>query len=143
MFGFRSLSALSGAQTKIPELPPDWRCRHWATSSKFVTGFFVRVTPTGCPVQCATPSFQVQVSASRLTLAKSSWPELAPPRPGAVDEGAGSRGRLVGETERRDQGQASGDPQDHTNESWRFHVSNLSEAEDAIRGSDRDGRENS
>ena len=65
----------------MPELPADLRCRHCATSSKLVTGFLVRITPTGWPVQCTTPSFQLQVSGSQLTLTKSSSPSALQPGP--------------------------------------------------------------
>ena len=99
-FGFRPVRAFSGAQTKMPEFPPDLRCRHWATSSKFVTGCFVRVTPTGVPVQWATPSFQVQVSGSQLTFVKSSSPSARHPGPVPSMKALGSRGRLVGDPPR-------------------------------------------
>ena len=56
----------------MPELPPDFRCRHSATSSKFDTGSLVRRTPTGWPVQRTRSPFHVQVSCSSLTWAKSS-----------------------------------------------------------------------
>src|SRR5215211_2504587 len=49
--GFKSSSAAGGAHTKIPELPPDCRCFHWATISKFVYCLLVRMTPFGLPVQ--------------------------------------------------------------------------------------------
>src|SRR6266545_2506446 len=58
------------AQTKIPELPHDCKCRHWATSSKLAWSFFVRITPTGLPVQWSIPLVQLQVSESQLTLTK-------------------------------------------------------------------------
>src|SRR3989304_1051946 len=81
-FGFSPAIPSSVAQTKMPEFPADFRCRHWATSSKFVNVFLERITPTGCPVQCATPSFQVQVSGLQLTLVKSGSPRAF--QPGAV-----------------------------------------------------------
>src|SRR4051794_27059441 len=79
--GSRSFNASSLAQTKKPEFPPERRCRHWATSSKLVNGFLVRVTPTGVPLQCTTPSSQVQVSGSPLTVTKSSSPSAFQPGP--------------------------------------------------------------
>ena len=93
----------------MPEFPPERRCRHSATSSKFGHGFFVRVTPTGWPVQCTTPSFQVQVSGSQLTFAKSSSRALRQPGP-VPSMKRGGRGRLVGEGDRRHQSQASANP---------------------------------
>src|SRR6185436_1063240 len=69
--GFISLSASGDVQTKIPELPPDSKCCHSATSSKFVYCFWLRVTPTGLPVQWITPSFELHVSGAPLTGVKS------------------------------------------------------------------------
>src|SRR5205814_4674456 len=60
------------AQTKIPELPPDSRWRHWATSSKLVWSSFVRSTPMGLPVQWTIPFVHVQVSGAQFTLTKCS-----------------------------------------------------------------------
>ena len=79
--GLMPSSAFSGAHTKIPEFPPERRCLHSATSSKLVTGFFVRITPTGMPVQWITPSFHVQVSGSQLTSVKSSSTSSFQPGP--------------------------------------------------------------
>ena len=78
----------------MPELPPLFRWRHSATSSKLVIGFCDRVTPTGLPVQCTPSAVQVQVSGSQLTLTKSSAAQLPPARPGAVDRGLGECRRL-------------------------------------------------
>src|SRR4051812_9510062 len=69
--GFRSLSDSSDVQTKKPELPPDSRCFHWATNSKFVYCFWLRDTPTGLPVQWITLSLTLQVSGTPLTGVKS------------------------------------------------------------------------
>src|SRR5262245_48319823 len=65
----------------MPEFPPDLRCRHSATSSKLLSGFRVRVTPTGRPVQCTSPSFQLHVSALQLTFVKSCSPSALQPGP--------------------------------------------------------------
>src|SRR4051812_4899437 len=71
MFGLSPVNASSEAHKKMPELPPDLRCCHWATISKFLYGLTDRITPTGFPVQWTKPSFQVQVSGSQLTFWKS------------------------------------------------------------------------
>jgi hypothetical protein len=42
---------------------------------------FERNTPIGFPVQCATPSFHVQVSASQLPFSKSASPKVFQPGP--------------------------------------------------------------
>src|SRR5947208_534237 len=74
-FRFSASSDSLGDQTKMPELPALFSCRHSATSSKLVQGFLERHTPMGRPVQRSEPSFfQVQVSLSQLTLTKSSPP---------------------------------------------------------------------
>jgi hypothetical protein len=51
------------------------------TSSKLVTGFFIRITPTGWPVQWITLSFQLQVSGAQFTAAKSASSSARQPRP--------------------------------------------------------------
>ena len=61
------------AQAKIPEFPACFLCIHSQTSSKFLVGFFIRMTPTGLPVQKACPPFQVQVFGWQFTFTKS-WP---------------------------------------------------------------------
>ena len=66
----------------MPELPPERKCSHWATISKFLYGFLVRNTPVGFPVHDTTPSFQDQVSASQLTFTKSAF--LSSVQPGPV-----------------------------------------------------------
>src|SRR5262245_52833404 len=81
-FGLRPLSDSSDVQTKTPELPAFFSCRHCSTSSKLVYFFWERQTPMGLPVQCTEPSFlNVQVSLSQLTLTKSSPPSAFQPGP--------------------------------------------------------------
>ena len=79
--GLRFVNASSLVQTKIPELPPALRCRHCATSSKFVICLVERVTPTGVPLQETAPSFHVQVSGSPFTMTKSASPSDLQPKP--------------------------------------------------------------
>src|SRR5262249_6530598 len=79
--GLSPSRAFSLAHTKIPEFPPDCRCFHSATSSKFVNFDCERVTPTGLPVQWTPPSFQVHVSGAVLTLTKSASPSVRQPGP--------------------------------------------------------------
>ncbi len=80
-FGLRRLRASCGTQTKVPELPPERRCRHSRTSSKLVNTCWVRMTPTGLPVQIRRSSFQVHVSGLQLTLMKSCSPSGRHPCP--------------------------------------------------------------
>ena len=70
----------------MPELPPDSRCFHSATSSKFVYCFCVRMTPTGLPVQWMTPSFQLHVSGVAVDGREVLLAELAPAQARAIDE---------------------------------------------------------
>ena len=65
---------LSGiAQRNTPEFPACFRWRHCTTSSRFVTIFLLRITPTGLPVHLMRPLFSnVHVSGLQLTAAKSS-----------------------------------------------------------------------
>ena len=77
-----------------------------------MNGFFVRITPTGLPVQWVTPSFQVQVSGSQLTAVKSSSPSARQPGPVAVDGSPGKRGGLVGIADDRNQHQTRGKTED-------------------------------
>src|SRR4051812_30615055 len=65
----------------MPEFPPDFRCCHSATSSKFLYSFVERATPVGLPVQCTAPSFQFHVSFAQFTFTKSDSPNLRQPRP--------------------------------------------------------------
>ena len=60
------------AQAKIPEFPACFLCIHSQTSSKFLVGFFMRITPTGLPVQEACPPSQVHVFGLQFTFTKSS-----------------------------------------------------------------------
>src|SRR5215510_2791603 len=79
---FKSFTASSGTQTKMPELPAERRWRHCATSSKFVYIWTVRVTHIGNPVELTKSSFQDHVSGLQLTLVKSFSPSVR--HPGAV-----------------------------------------------------------
>src|SRR5690349_16704808 len=79
--------------TKMPELPADFKCCHWATSSKLVYCFCERMTPTGWPVQCATPPVHDQVSGLQFTFLKSLSPSCT--QPGPVPS-TNALGRLAG-----------------------------------------------
>jgi hypothetical protein len=91
--GLMSARASSGAQAKTPELPPDFRCRHSTTSSKFFTFFAVRITPTGVPLQwiSSLSSWNVQVSGSSLTWAKSASFNGRQPGPSPTRSSPGAR----------------------------------------------------
>src|SRR6186997_3068995 len=69
------------AQRNTPEFPPEFKCRHCTTSSKFVTVVFVRITPTGLPVHLIRPFSHVHVSGSQFTLVKSSFVRSRQPSP--------------------------------------------------------------
>ena len=89
-------SAFSAAQTKIPELPPERRCRHWATSSKLVTGLpgpdhADRLAGAVNDAVFPGPGLGVAVDGGEVVLAQGF-----PAGAGAVQKGPGSGCRLIG-----------------------------------------------
>src|SRR5437016_2989497 len=88
----RFLIDSSLAHTKTPELPPGFWCIHCTTSSKFVTGSFIRITPVGVPVHWILSSLNDHVSAAQLTLTKSALPSARQPGPLPSMKALGSDG---------------------------------------------------
>ena len=104
---------MAGAQTKIPELPPECRCRHSATSSKLVTGLRVRITPTGLPGAVDDPVLPGPGIGIAVDVGEVVFAQLVPARARAVEKGPGRRSRVIdlAQCERGQDQERAGEPQ--------------------------------